>query len=449
MSALLLSWLVSGGAITIVLVLHGYLVACEISLVKLRYSSGNEAELAELKEKPGIARIIDQSDRFGRQVRFSKNLCTVSLGLLLLPFLRDSFLLLNGEDVSQHKWVLFLLALAIAVFAHFLFAEVIPRGLALRSPAAALRRSYPVLIFFQIVTWPLLFCFRRIKRPVYRWLGTDVDDELNPLDVDVQIRAMGEDSTTMTPVVRKIVNRALGLSDLVVQDILLPRSQVVSCNLEDPLEDNLQRMRDAGHTRFPLCRGDIDHCIGIIHIKDIFRYRGPSEQLNLLKLRRNIIVFTAETKVEEALERMLVGKFHMGIVVDEFGGTIGLLTLEGILEELVGEIQDEFDFEEADIELIDANERCYRISGLCPVHDVEEELVVEIENDEVSTFGGLITAELGRIPEKGETLEAHGLKIEVAQVDERRVISAKVWILSPGEDKDTKETETNKTETEQ
>ena len=449
MSALLISWLVAGGAVALVLILHGYLIACEISLVKLRYSTGNEAELDDLKQKPGIARIIDQSDRFGRQVRFSKNLCTVALGLLLLPFLNDSFLLLGGIDVSEQKWILFLLALGIAVFAHFLFAEVIPRGLALRSPAAALRRTYPVLLFFQIITWPLLFCFRRIKRPIYRWLGTDVDDELNPLDVDVQIRAMGEDSTVMTPVVRKIVNRALGLSDLVVQDILLPRSQVVSCNLEDPLEENLLRMREAGHTRFPLCRGDIDHCIGIVHIKDLFRYRGPSDQLNLLKLRRNIIVFPAETKVEEALERMLVGKFHMGIVVDEFGGTIGLLTLEGILEELVGEIQDEFDFEEAEVELLDAENRCYRISGLCPVHDVEEHLEIEIDNDEVSTFGGLITAELGRIPEKGESLEAHGLKIEVTQVDERRVISTQVCILATEADKSGKEAETDPNETKQ
>jgi len=438
---ILINLLFSTGSVLLVLILHGYLVACEISLVKLRYSGVDTSEMEALKAHPGIGKIIENSDRVGRQVRFSKTLCTVAVGLFLIPIVHDIFKLADGSAELPGRWLVAALALLVAVSTHFFFGEMIPRGLAMRDPLTALKKSYRVLQLFQVITWPVMFLFRRIKRPVYRWIGADIDDELNPLDVDVQIRAMGEDSNALGPVVRKIVNRALTISDLVVQDILLPRSQVISCDLEEPLEHNLQRMRAAGHTRFPLCRGDLDHCIGIIHIKDIFRSRGPVEQIDPIKLRRNIVVFPTETKVEDALERMLVGKFHMGLVVDEFGGTVGLITLESILEELVGEIQDEFDFEEDQIKPLDAP-RTFRISGLAALHDVEEMLDIEIDNDDVSTFGGLITGELGRIPEKGETLSVYGLDIAVEEVDERRVISAHVCVSNEADETSSPEAET-------
>jgi CBS domain containing-hemolysin-like protein len=115
----------------------------------------------------------------------------------------------------------------------------------------------------------------------------------------------------------------------------------------------------------------------------------------------------------------------MALAVDEFGGNVGVITLESILEELVGEIQDEFDSEEEQIVVLGGGRR-FRISGLAPIHDIEEELEIEIDNEEVSTFGGLITGELGRIPEPGERLKCYGLNITVDDVDGRRVIAATV-----------------------
>jgi magnesium and cobalt transporter len=171
----------------------------------------------------------------------------------------------------------------------------------------------------------------------------------------------------------------------------------------------------------------LDECLGLIHIKDIFREEMPTAELDLMKLKRNLAVFPLETPLEEALERMLRAKFHMALAVDQFGGVVGVVTLESILEELVGEIQDEFDSEEEQIVKVRGNRR-FRISGLTPIHDVEEALAIDIENDEVSTFGGLITGELGHIPERGEELTCHGLHIMIEEVDDRRVIAATVQI---------------------
>jgi CBS domain containing-hemolysin-like protein len=414
-------------AVGLMLVLHAYLVMCEISLVKFRYRKETEEQLNDLKRLPGMARLIENSDQTGRVVRFSKTLCTVAVGLLLMPLVSDIFSLFELE-VAPERWIVVLVSFVLAVSVHFFFAEIFPRGLAMRDPSKAIRRSYRVLLGFQFLTLPVMLFFRMLKKSLYRRLGVDVDDELNPLDLDVQIRAMGEDSSQLSGIVRKIVNRTLQMQELVVQDILLPRSQVVVCDLDLGIHANLETMKAAGHTRFPLCKGDLDECLGIIHIKDIFRSRQSLSEIDLLKLKRNVAVFPLETPLEEALERMLRAKFHMALAVDEFGGIVGVITLESILEELVGEIQDEFDSEEEQIVKVGSGHR-YRISGLTPIHDIEEALEIEIDNEEVSTFGGLITGELGRIPERAEKLSCHGMEITIDDVDDRRVIAATVELL--------------------
>lgn len=424
MSGAVVSLLVSLGAVALMLVLHAYLVMCEISLVTFRYGGVAESELERLKHRKGLERLMENGDQTGRVVRFGKTLCTVAVGLLLMPLVSDLFDLFDPA-LTPSRWLLVLLSFAGAVLAHFFFAEIFPRGLAMRDPVAGILRSYRVLMVFQVLTLPAMLFFRRLKEALFKRLGVDVEDELNPLDLDVQIRAMGEDSNELSPVVRRILTRALQMQDLVVQDILLPRSQVVVYDLDEDFETNLEVMQRAGHTRFPLCRGDLDECVGIIHIKDIFRWQGKPGAMDPMKLKRNVAVFPLETSVEEALERMLRAKFHMALAVDEFGGVVGVITLESILEELVGEIQDEFDSEEAQIVSLPAPDT-FRISGLAPVHDVEQQLEIEIENEDVSTFGGLITGELGRIPEQGESLRLGEMRITVDEVDERRVIAATV-----------------------
>ncbi|MGB0408867.1 MAG: hemolysin family protein [Opitutales bacterium] len=427
MSADWSSFWVSSLLVAVMLVLHGFIVMAEISLMKIRYGEVGDDLLEKLKRRRGIGRLIEHSDLTGRVVRLSKTLCTVAIGLLLIPWASDLFALF-GVGSLPNRWVVITVAFAFAVSVHFFFAEIFPRGLAMRDPVQGIQRSYRVLLVFQIATYPIMLFFRAFKRVLFRLLGVELEDEFNPLDLDVQIRAMGEDSQALSHVTRKIMDRTLQMKDLVVHDVLLPRSQVVICDLKEDIKSNLEKMKEAGHTRFPLCNRNLDDCVGLIHIKDIFRWREPVSQIDLLKLKRNVAIFSLETPLEEALERMLRAKFHMALAVDEFGGVVGVVTLERVLEELVGEIQDEFDSEEAQIIALPTRGN-YRISGLAPIHDIEEALHLEIDNEEVSTFGGLITGELGRIPENGESFQAYGMNITVDQVDERRVISARIDLV--------------------
>lgn len=425
MSSALINFFCTLGAVALMLILHAFLVICETSLVKFRYGGIGSEALDQLKRRRGIAQLIDNSDKTGRTVRFSKTLCTVAVGLLLMLVVSDFLRLFEVRQIP-YRWLVISALFAGAALMHHLLSEILPRGLAIRNPVKGILYSYRVLLAFQLIIFPFMLLMRSLKRFFFKRIGVDVEDELNPLDVDVQIRVMGDEAQTLSPVARKIMNRALQMQELVVQDVLLPRNEVIICNLEDDVATNLKLMKEAGHTRYPLCYGNLDSCEGIIHIKDLFRLNQSDEEIDLLKCKRNIAIFELNTPLEEALERMLRARFHMALVVGEFGEMVGVVTFESILEELVGEIQDEFDREEAQIKTL-RTPNTFRISGSTPIHDIEEALGVKIENDEVSTFSGLITGELGHIPEYGETLTVAGMQITVDNVDERRVLAARVF----------------------
>lgn len=404
--------------------LHAYLVMCEISLVKFRYASDQQAAIHDVKKIAGIARLMEHGDQVARVVRFGKVICLAIVSLVWIPQ-GSTFLSYHMLADGANSAGLFLLSFIVSIMVYFYFAEIVPRGIAMRNAQAALLRSYRVFNLFYGLSWPCMLIFRGLKKLFYARIGVAHEDELNPLDFDVQIRAMGEETHELSHGIRRIVNRAIQMQELVVHDVLLPRNQVVVYDLDQSYEKNLDRMQVAGHTRFPLCYGSLDQCIGIIHIKDIFRATDDALLVQPVKLKRMIAQFTLETPLEEALERMLRAKFHMALVEDTFGGIVGVVTLESILEKLVGDIQDEFDSEEVQIEELSTRNQ-YKISGLTPLHEIEAKLEIEIDNDEVSTFGGLITLELGKLPRNGQKLRLHGLQVTIKEVDERRVISTTV-----------------------
>ena len=247
---------------------------------------------------------------------------------------------------------------------------------------------------------------------------------LDSFDTEVQLRALAKEDYELKPLMRQILRNGLRMSALEVSDVLLPRNHVQFFNLQEPVEENLKNAKESGHTRFPLCDGDLDHCVGLIHIKDIFQKHEAGSQLDLRRMRRNISSISVEIPIDEALQRLLRRKMHMALVVDEFGGTVGVVTLESILEELVGDIQDEFDREEKMINPTGQNR--YRVSGLTAIHECEEYWQVSLENNDVSTFGGLLTYEMGRIPDRGEQVDLLNgrLKVWIDEVDEKRVICA-------------------------
>ncbi len=411
----------------LVLLLRGHLVLTEFSLVNLRYSDLDAGTLEQLRSQKKTAFLLKNLARVGEVIRLGRKLSSFATGGLL-------FLLFVIPGREGQMILPLVLAVVVGVLLQIMVSDMVPRFMAGQNPQKYLAKGAWAVFFFWVLGWPILKIQDWLRGRLKVWTQQDSGYAMNPLDVEVQIRAMGEDSAAIPPVVRQILSQTLQIDELVVQDILLPRNQVVILDTKVDGAENLETARKAGHTRYPICDGDLDHCLGIIHIKDIFRFRADWERINLQNFIRPIISFSTEDNLVEVFPKMLRNRIHMALAKDQFGGVVGVVTLEKIIETMVGEIHDEFDQEEL---LIKSTSRgTYHISGLAPLHDVEEELGLAADvTDEVSTFGGLIIAELGRIPTPGEAVEFRGLKVRVLEADDRRVLATEVQKVQPEDGK--------------
>src|SRR5256886_11393698 len=209
----------------------------------------------------------------------------------------------------------------------------------------------------------------------------------------------------------------LDLRDRVVRDIMTPRGEIVYLDLEDDFDTNVKRAIESRHTRFPLCRENLDNTVGLIHIKELLpMMRDPHP--DLLEIKRELIPLPEMMPLEKLLKLFLGKHAHLALVVDEFGGTVGMVTLENVLEELVGDIQDEFDFEKEEFSKISANE--FTVDGALGLYELNELAKLDLESADVSTIGGYGTHLLGHLPQKGEQGKIGDYIGTVSQSDGRR-----------------------------
>ncbi len=305
--------------------------------------------------------------------------------------------------------------------------EKLPRLLALRSSARVWKKVFWVPVTIIWVTWLIRILAKFLERGLEMTLAVKPAHQKDGLQAEIE--ALGDGSgDNLSSSIREIVGNTLQLRNLHAQDILVPRNQVQVLDLNDSLEKNLFLIKTSGHTRFPLCNEDLDHCEGIVHVKDLFREIAEGKEVGLAEIKRDFATFSPETTVMEVLQKMLQGRLHMALVRDEFGGAVGVLTLEDALEEVVGEIKDEFDASE-EIPVYKLRDGNYFVSGLASTHEVEEALGCKCGNEEVSTFGGWITMVLGRIPQKGEQIVLNDIEISIKESDETRVIATGVKLL--------------------
>lgn len=410
--------------------LYGFFVeALKAYLLQFRYRDLREDTELERQRLMLLFAIVEAPVRYERTLGIGMVAIAISIasiawagawGLGLIAWM--------GSSLDSQAWTLLAILLGLTTVLQAALIRVIPAAIGDRFGLGLVRGATLYVVFIAWLLGPVRIALQLLVR-VLAWMGMTPSFQPIPVDRDFQILATGRSDVRFTPVTEKIASRALELNSISVYDILLPRNQVQLFDLNDSIEVNLERARKTGHTRFPLCLGDLDHCEGLIHIKDIFRFRKPLSAADLGKLMRPILRVGQDEPLDKILQVLLTKRVHMALVEDEFGGILGVLTLERILEELVGEIQDEFDKE--DHMIVPLKKDFYKISGLTPLYEVEDQLGVDhLENDEVSSFGGLITHLLGRIPSAGEQVEIGPLQIIVKETDDTRVISTTVRVLS-------------------
>ena len=406
--------------------LNGFFVACEFAIVKVRAS-----QLDALAEEGNVrARFVkfirSHLDAYLSATQLGITLASLALGWLgeefLVQMLRPFFALLH---IYSHAFVTFVsIALAFVgiTFMHIVFGELGPKYTAIANPlAVSLRLVRPLGAFyflFKPAIWLLHKSSNFLLQVVLRRQpvpGTELAHSEEELRL---ILDESEKSEEVSPLSRDLLTNVLDLRRRVVRDIMTPRGDIVYLDLEDDFESNVQKAVESRHTRFPLCRENLDNTIGLVHIKELVpMMRDP--QPDLLRIKRELIPVPEMMPLEKLLNLFLSKHAHLAIVVDEFGGTVGMVTLENVLEELVGDIQDEFDAEKEEFRKINANE--FSVDGALGLYELNELATLELESADVSTIGGYVTHLLGHLPKQGEQVKIDNYLVTVSQSDSRRV----------------------------
>jgi CBS domain containing-hemolysin-like protein len=412
--------------IAALVLLNGFFVAAEFALVKIRTSHLKTMAAGGSKRASLLRTIKDNLNAYLSACQVGITMASLGLGWLGEPFLarmlQPLFALLGIESAAVIKSISFALAFSAITFLHIVVGEQAPKIMAIRrSMPSALFVSSP-LRWFYVVFKPAIgllnaasnWVLRRILRvePIAEGELAHSEEELR------LIVRESEKSAEVTPLGRELVFNVLDLRDRVVRDIMTPRGEIVYLDVEDDFEANMRKAIDSQHTRFPLCRENLDNTIGLIHIKELLpMMRDPHP--DLMKIKRELHPVPEMMPLENLL-RLFLGKHaHLAIVVDEFGGTVGLVTLEDVLEELVGDIQDEFDFEKEEFRKINANE--FSVDGALGLYELNDLAKLDLESPDVSTIGGYVTHLLGHLPKTGEQVKIDSYLVTVSEADNRRV----------------------------
>jgi putative hemolysin len=287
--------------------------------------------------------------------------------------------------------------------------------------------SHSGLVSLSTLWWllsPLVFL---LKRPGVRNHARRSAEEREEM-VERALETLSHSAGMGEPVIeddeRKMIRGVIRLETKEVREVMVPRIHIIALEADASVDDVRRATDEHGHSRFPIYEEDLDSIIGILYVKDLFTRLPELDEVNLASLARDAFVVPETKKVDALLEELKRRKTHIAIVVDEFGGTAGLVTLEDILEEIVGEIEDEHDAHPEPLSL--TSDGAVLADGVVPLHDVAAKLNLEIPEERFETVGGLIYDRVGGVPEVGQTIEEYGLTIRIEAVDGQRINRVRV-----------------------
>ena len=413
-------------AISALVLLNGFFVTAEFALVKIRASQLDTLAAEGNRRATFAKQVKDNLNAYLSACQVGITAASLGLGWLGEPFiagmLQPFFAVAGIESTAVIKSVSFALAFSVITFLHIVLGEQAPKILAIRKAiSATLFVSAPLRLFYTVfkpAIWILNAASNWILLHLLR-IEPIAEGELAHSEEELRlIFDQSATSSEVTPLGRELVINVLDLRNRVVRDIMTPRGEIVYLDLEDDFETNVKKAIESRHTRFPLCRENLDNTIGLIHMKELLpMMRDP--QPDLLKIKRDLIPVPEMMPLEKLLKLFLSKHAHLALVVDEFGGTVGMVTLENVLEEVVGDIQDEFDFEKEEFRKISANE--FTVDGALGLYELNELARLELESADVSTIGGYVTHLLGHLPKQGEQVKIGNYLVTVSQTDGRRV----------------------------
>jgi len=407
-------------------VLNAFFVACEFAIVKVRGSQLDALE-DEGNTKAAFAKHVrGHLDAYLSATQLGVTLASLALGWIgeefLTRILQPAFAIVGVHSHTLVSTISITLAFIGITFLHIVFGELAPKYIAIGNPlSVSLALARPLggfYILFKPAIWILNKSSNFLLNKLLR-IKPVAGSELAHSEEELRlILDESEKSDEVSELGRDLLVNALDLRQRVVRDIMTPRGEVVFLDLEESFEVNVKRAIESRHTRFPLCRGHLDNAVGLIHIKELMpMMRDPDP--DLMRIKREMIPVPEMMSLEKLLNLFLTKHAHLALVVDEYGGTVGMVTLENVLEEIVGDIQDEFDTEKAEFRKI--NEEEFTVVGSLGLYELRDLAGLELESADVSTIGGYVTHLLGHLPKQGEQVRIGDYAVTISQTDGRRV----------------------------
>jgi len=437
----MISFLIPFTIISVLILLNGLFVAAEFSVVSIQ--KPRMTKLAE--EGSGVAKEIleiistpQKLNRFFTVAQVGITLVSLALGMYGEHTLADALINLFEKlewgfigEAGAHS-ISIILAVGFLTYLHVVIGEMVPKSLALQSPEKTIFSLYRIMWVFERLAYPLIWVMNYLGNLLSRLFGLTDQDSEERLYTSQEIEYLTEESFAgglLDQQERLLIENIIDLEDRDVSMAMTPRNNMNTLSIEMSYTEIYEFIRNSSNTRYPVFIQNIDNIFGILHLKDFTRFIINNEDKSTFDIKKIVqpVIFVPETlPLSDMLNRFRSENFHIAVVFNEYGGTAGVISLEDIIEEVVGEIQDEFDKEIAPIEEISKTK--LRVRGDVILEELEQLYDLRFDNDNVNTIGGFVMAYLGRMPKESDVIKYKNISIKVEMMDGLAVNSVLIEI---------------------
>ncbi|HIW34414.1 MAG TPA: hemolysin family protein [Candidatus Paenibacillus intestinavium] len=423
--------------IALLIFLTAFFVAAEFAIVRLRSSRIDQLVLEGKKGIASVQKISSNLDAYLSACQLGITCTALGLGFLgeptvaaiLLPLFHDLGI---SESVSHP--VSIAIAFIVITFFHVVVGELAPKTWAIqKAEQISLLTAKPLIIFYKVL-YPFIWALNGSANALTRLFGLHSANEHEDAHSEEEIQIILNESYQSGKINNTeygYVSRIFAFDELLAKEIMVPRTDMVCLYTNNSLEKNFEVIEREQYTRFPVAMESKDNIVGMINTKQLFLEHQKTNQFDLKSLIHPVLSVSEVTPIKILLKRMQLERVHIAILVDEYGGTSGLITIEDIIEEIVGEIRDEFDADERkEIEQLDEN--CYLLDGKVLLDEILELTGVSFEDEEVETIGGWVYSKM-QDPKLGKSLEFENLKFIVRETSKNRIRKIEMQIAVPEE----------------
>ena len=413
----------------VIVAINAFFVAAEFAIVRVRVTRIEDLVQRGIRRAVAAREVLRHLDAMISACQLGITLASLALGWIGEPafahLLEPGFAWMGPFGAGAAHTAAITIAFFLITFLHVVVGELVPKTIAIgHAEATVLAVSWPLRLF-RFLFYPLIAFMNLVANRLVRAMRLTAPTEVSLAHSEAELRmilAVSRKSGALSESHGRLLANALDFADRTVRQIMVPRADVSWLDLNRSYAENTARAREFGHTRLPLCNGTIDHVVGVVHVKDLFIAPPPSAGARKLEsLARPPLYVPENAKIQHALALFQRHKVHLGVVVDEYGGTAGLVTLEDVLEVLIGDIQDEFDQETPRVQLLPDGR--LSLDASLTISELEAASGAHEDYDEdVDTIGGLVQARLGRLARVGDSIPFGGGSLEVVRVRGRRVL---------------------------